>query len=92
MKVFLTVVLPLLAPLVIYIAYMTLVEGRRVRVADGAALPAWWTTAPWARLVIAGVGCAAAVAVTLAMTGGQDPRDGYRPARLENGEIVRGQP
>lgn len=89
MKVFLTVVLPLLAPLVIYIAYVTLVEGRRVRVADGEASPAWWVTAPWARLVLAGVGCATAVAATLALTGGQEPGAGYRPARLENGEVVR---
>ena len=92
MKIFLTIVLPLLAPLAIYIVYVTLVEGRRVRAADGQAPPAWWATAPWARLVLAGVGCAAVVAATLALTGGQDPGAGYRPARLENGEIVRDRP
>lgn len=90
MKVFLTVVLPLLAPLLIYIAYVTLVEGRRARVAEGeASAAAWWVAAPWARLVLAGVGCAASVAVALALTGGQDPGTPYKPARVEDGQVVR---
>lgn len=87
-----TVVLPLLAPLAIYIAYVTLVESHRARAARGGASSAWWATAPWPLLVLAGVGCAAAVAAALALTGGQDPGAGYRPARLENGEVVRDRP
>lgn len=92
MRVFLTVILPLLAPLAIYVAYVLLVERRGARAAEGEVRPAWWVTAPWPLLVLAGVGCAAAVAVTLALTGGQEPGDTYRPARLEDGRVVHDRP
>jgi hypothetical protein len=91
-RVFLTVVLPLLAPLALYVAYVLLVERRRARAAEDGPPPAWWVAAPWPLLVAAGVGCAAAVAVTLALTGGQEPGDAYRPARMEDGRVVRDRP
>lgn len=92
MRVFLTVILPLLAPLAIYIAYMLLVERRRLDAAGSGNAPSWWIGIPWVRLVAAGVGLAATVAALLALTGGQEPGDTYHPARIEDGEVVRGRP
>lgn len=89
MRIFLTVILPLLAPLAIYVAYVLLVERRGARAVEGATPSAWWVTAPWPLLVLTGVGSAGVVAVVLALTGGQDPGVTYHPARLEDGRVVK---
>lgn len=92
LRIFLTVILPLVLPTAGYVLYVFVVERRR-REAEEAHRPApWWATAPWPWLVFAGV---AAMAVTLgavAMTSGVAPHTPYTPAHLEDGRVIGGGP
>ena len=58
----LTVVLPLMLPTLIYMAYM-MIDRRKAAASGGAAVP-WWVGAPWTWLVTGGVLLAAIVLVT----------------------------
>jgi hypothetical protein len=84
----LTVVLPLVLPTLIYMAYMA--AERRKAASGGAPVP-WWVGAPWPWLVTGGVFLAAIVLVTLALTGGSDKSGTYHPARLIDGRIIEGE-
>lgn len=90
MRVFLTIVLPLLAPALIYAAYFGTIERRREKaLAEGAAAP-WWAAAPWPWLLLAGVALSGAVFAFMALTGGADPHSVYVPAQMEDGRLVPG--
>ena len=85
----LTVVLPLMLPTLIYMAYAMF--GRRKTAALEGAPASWWTGAPWTWLVTGGVVLAAAVLVTVALTGGFDTSGTYHPARLIDGRVIEGE-
>ena len=85
----LTVVLPLMLPTLIYMAYM-MIERRKAAASGGAAVP-WWVGAPWAWLMTGGVLLAAIVLVTVALTGGFDTSGTYHPARLIDGRVIEGE-
>ena len=89
LKKLLMVVLPLMLPTLIYMAYM-MIERRKAVASGGAAVP-WWVEAPWAWLITGGVMLAAIVLVTVALTGGFDTSGTYRPARLIDGRVIGGE-
>src|SRR3954470_346239 len=84
----LTVVLPLVLPTLVYIAYMAV--ERRKAASGGAPVP-WWVGAPWTWLISGGVFLAAIVLFTLALTSGFDTSSTYHPARLIDGHIIQGE-
>ena len=88
LKKLLTVVLPLMLPTLIYMAYAMF--GRRKAASGNAAAP-WWAGAPWTWLVTGGVLLTAMVLVTLALTGGYDTSGAYHPARMIDGRVVGGE-
>jgi hypothetical protein len=81
MRQALTIILPLLAPTFLYI-YLKTRSGTPIRVAAGDA--------PWVWLGAAGVGLAAILLTTLALTSGGPTDSTYRPARFEDGRVVPG--
>ncbi|UEM04641.1 DUF6111 family protein [Skermanella rosea] len=85
----LLVVLPLMLPTLVYMAYM-LVERRRAGASGGAVQP-WWVGAPWTPLIVGGVALAGLTLVTVALTGGSDTTATYHPARLIDGRVVEGE-
>jgi hypothetical protein len=87
-KKLLTVVLPLMLPTLIYMAYM-MIDRRKAAASGGAAVP-WWVGAPWTWLITSGVLLAAIVLVTVALTGGFDTSGTYHPARLIDGKVIEG--
>jgi hypothetical protein len=85
----LTVVLPLMLPTLIYMAYVMI--DRRKTAASGSSSVPWWVGAPWTWLITGGVLLAAIFLFTVALTGGYDPSYTYHPARLIDGHIVGGE-
>ena len=85
----LMVVLPLLLPTLIYMAYM-LVERRRAVASGDTPLP-WWAGAPWATLVISGVALSAIVLITVAVTGGSEVHRTYYPTHPIDGRKQGGE-
>ncbi len=84
MRLFITYVLPLIAPAVLYFSWVILTNGKRAdkrRLADG----------PWFRLAAAGLVLAAAALLWLAYSSGYAPGGQYQAPRLENGKIIPGQ-
>ncbi len=90
MRQFLTIILPLIAPTLLYVLYVTVVEGRRVRAAEAGERPPWWVALPWPWLVAAGVTLLAVTLGTVALTSGFKPGAVYVPAHLENGRLTPG--
>jgi hypothetical protein len=88
LKKLLTVVLPLMLPTLIYMAYM-MIDRRKAAASGGAVVP-WWVGAPWTWLITGGVLLAAIVLVTVALTGGFDTSGTYHPARLIDGKVIEG--
>lgn len=88
MRILLTVVLPLVLPTLVYIAYVALVEARRVRAAEEGRPAPWWATAPWPWLVGIGVLLLGASLGSMALTGGGRPGEVYVPAHMEDGRLV----
>lgn len=81
MRILLQVVLPFLAPFVVFALYRLLVtKGRKVLVRT-----------PWFLLTVAGMALACAALVSLAFLGGAPPDGRYEPSRVEDGKIVPGQ-
>jgi hypothetical protein len=88
LKKLLTVVLPLMLPTLIYMAYM-MIDRRKAAASGGAVVP-WWVGAPWTWLITGGVLLAAIVLVTVALTGGFETSGTYHPARLIDGKVIEG--
>ena len=89
LKKLLTVVLPLMLPTLIYMAYM-MIDRRKAAASGGVSVP-WWVGAPWTWLITGGVLLAAIVLVTVALTGGFDTSGTYHPARLIDGKVIEGE-
>ena len=85
LRVFLTVVLPLLLPTAIYAAWLYirrwLTQGEAVR----------WTALPWVWLGLAGVLLLAVVLVTVTVHYGEPEAGRYVPPRYEDGHVVPSQ-
>lgn len=81
-------ILILLAPTILYIAFLIL--ARRVQLSR-SHMAAQLRKMPWIRLLGSGLILAAASLVVWAMTGGSDPEGTYVPARIVDGEIVPGE-
>lgn len=78
-RVLLEIVLPFLAPFVLFYAYRLLVtRGQR------------FLATPWFLLTVVGLILACASLASLAFFGGQAPRGVYVPPHLENGKVVPG--
>jgi Family of unknown function (DUF6111) len=83
LRVCLTIVLPLLLPTVLYIAWIGLIGSPR----DGTA---FWAAVPWVWLAGAGAVLLAIVLVVVTVGFGTTQRGVYVPPRLQNGRIVPG--
>lgn len=90
LRIFLTVVVPLLLPTAGYILYIMVIERRRVRAEETHTRAPWWVTAPWPWLLLAGAGLMAVTLVVIAFTSGAPPHAPYTPAHLEDGRVVEG--
>ncbi len=85
-RIILQYVLPLLVPFVIYFAWLALSRSK-ARPADADAAPEW-REAPWAWLLIAGLGLLIASLVGLALQGGDPLGKTYVAPQFIDGEIV----
>lgn len=82
MRQFLEILLPLVLPTLIYVAYVAL---ERARGATGQP------DVPWVWLGAAGGLLVIVTFVAVALLGGAPPTDRYQAPKLENGKIVPGQ-
>jgi hypothetical protein len=82
MRQFFEIVLPLVLPTLIYIAY---VASARARGVTGQP------EIPWVWLAVAGGFLAVVTFVAVALLGGAPPTDLYQPPHLEGGKIQPGQ-
>ena len=87
MRTFLTKILPLLLPLVIYLIWLR--RARRNALATGAGMPVV-RDAPWLWMVGAALAALAAGTVLFALSTGEEPGGVYIPPYVEDGEIVPG--
>jgi len=98
MRVFLTIVLPLLAPSLLYILWLV-ARARRTGTqpapsqADGQPPPPMLgDTVPWVTLTLSGALLATGVVVAMYLTQATgNPDDIYIPPRFENGRILPGE-
>ena len=81
-------ILILLAPTILYFAFLIL--SRRLQLSR-SQMAAQLRKMPWVRLLGSGLVLAAASLVVWAMTAGGDPEGTYVPARIVDGEIVPGE-
>ena len=88
LKTTLVHILILLAPTILYIAFLILT--RRIQLSRSSAA-AQLRKMPWVRLLGSGLVLGAASLVALAMIGGSDPEGTYVPASIVDGEIVPGE-
>ncbi|MDP6352567.1 MAG: DUF6111 family protein [Alphaproteobacteria bacterium] len=87
MKIFLTRILPLLLPLIIYFGW--LYWARRRALATGVPMPRIGD-APWAVLVAVGLGVLIVALIGLGLLSGEEPGGVYVPPHMEDGRIVPG--
>ena len=80
-RILVEVVLPFLAPFLVFFGYKLLVTRGR----------GFLERTPWYVLITGGVALACLSLASLALTGGAAPDGTYRPARIENGRIVPGE-
>ncbi|EWY41154.1 hypothetical protein N825_31335 [Skermanella stibiiresistens SB22] len=85
----LLIVLPLMLPTLVYMAYVLVVRGKGAE--SGATTAPWLAGAPWAGLLVGGVALAGVSLVTLALTSGHPKTETYHPAHLTDGHVVRGE-
>ena len=81
-------ILILLAPTILYFAFLIL--SRRVQMSRSSAA-AQLRKMPWVRLLSSGMILAAASLVVWALTVGGEPEGTYVPAHIVDGEIVPGE-
>ena len=86
LRTLLIVFLPLLVPLMAYIAYVAYLR-RRAEV-TGRYDPPEWQQGPWPWLLMGGAALAVAALVTLRLSSGVPPGTELEAPRLEDGRIV----
>ncbi|HEV8030956.1 MAG TPA: DUF6111 family protein [Stellaceae bacterium] len=82
LRVFATIVLPLLLPTALYLLWIRLAEQ------SGHGRPVRWTALPWVWLAGAGTVLLIAVLVFLNVRFGSTRQGVYVPPRYENGQVV----
>ena len=90
LRVLVTILLPLLAPFLLYGAWLWL--ARRGALGGRTAAPETWRDAPWVWLVAASVACAIAILVYLNATSGYPPGTELAPPALVDGVVVPSHP
>ncbi|WP_374441753.1 DUF6111 family protein [Stella sp.] len=87
-RILLTIVLPLLAPAILYAAWFLLARrSAAARAADPDAPP---PRVPWMALFLSGAALAAASLLWIAATGGDAPWGDHRPPAFRDGAVVPG--
>lgn len=89
MRTFLTIVLPLIAPTVLFLLWSWMQAKRAQAEARHEPIPSWQTW-PWGRLLLIGALLSAATLGTLAILREGRPGMEYVPPHTENGELVPG--
>ena len=84
MRIFLQVILPLVAPIILY-SIWSYWEAKR----HGKGMPSW-ENGNWFWAVVVGVILSATMLIYIASTGAK-PDTEYKSPRLENGQIIPGQ-
>ena len=84
MRVFLTIVLPLLVPTAIYLLWVVVVGATH----EGTAIS--WTAMPWLWLAGAGAVLLAVVLFVVTVRFGSPQEGVYVPPRWEDGQIIPG--
>ena len=84
LRVFLTIVLPLLVPTAIYLLWMGIVGTMQ----EGSTIS--WAALPWIWLAGAGVALLVIVLLVVTVHFGAPQEGVYVPPRLEDGQIVPG--
>ena len=87
MKTFLTKILPILVPILLYLSWLYF--ARRKAAASGGAPPRL-REAPWTILVAAGLGVLIMGLIALGLFAGEEPGGVYVPPHLEDGKVVPG--
>lgn len=90
MRTFLTIVLPLIAPTIVFLVWSWFAKKRAEAEARHQPIPAWQTW-PWARLMLAGAVLTGLTLSGVALFRDAPPGDTrYVPAHMEDGELVPG--
>ncbi|MEQ8601690.1 MAG: DUF6111 family protein [Marivibrio sp.] len=89
MRTFLTVVLPLIAPTIVFFIWAWFAKKRAEKEERHEPIPAWQNW-PWARLVLTGAVLTALTLSAVAMMREAAPGQRYVPPRIENGELIPG--
>jgi hypothetical protein len=84
LRVFLTIVLPLLLPAALYLLWVAMVRSAE----PGGAVP--WSGVPWLWLAGAGVLLLAIVLAVVTVRFGVPQEGVYVPPHLQNGQVVPG--
>jgi len=90
MRFLLTVILPLLSPLIVYAAYLVLAQ-RKVRLAGEGRLPRW-QTAPWGVITMSGLVLMLISLGYWRISRGVAPGVELEPPHLEDGMVVPSRP
>lgn len=85
LRIFLTIVLPVVLPLALYIGYLEF--ARRRALAAGVPGPRW-QEGPWAWFVLAGLGLLIAILTALRLSTGVPPGTELEAPRLQDGKVV----
>ena len=91
MRQLLTIVLPIVLPILVYWLYITMARHKAQRVEGGDELPGW-DRAPWAWILLAGVVLMIATLVVFRLQSGVQPDVKLEPPRLIDGQVVPAHP
>ena len=85
----LTIVIPLLAPTIVYVTYLYFTAKNREAELEGRRLPEWrrW---PWHILIPCGAALTALTVALLGLPGDEVVPGAYVPPHMEDGKIVPG--
>jgi hypothetical protein len=86
LRVFFTIVLPLLLPTAVYVAWLMTMQWSAKGSAGGEGVS--WAALPWIWLAAAGVVLLALVLVTVEVHFGEPETGTYVPPRYEDGRVV----
>ncbi|MBM3601203.1 MAG: hypothetical protein FJX35_23645 [Alphaproteobacteria bacterium] len=88
MRQFLSIAIPILTPMALYMAWIALAQWRAR--AKGVGEAPQYGDAPWTMLAVAGVALLAITLAATALLSGDDPATRYLPPRIIDGKIVPG--
>lgn len=88
-RTFLTIVLPLLAPTVVFFIWAWFAKRRADAEQRHEPIPSWQNW-PWARLMLAGAVLTALTLSAVALMRDSPEGQRYVPPRMENGELIPG--